>query len=400
VCARKHIVSRLNQRVKLLGLTPSGIIVELISIIASTLLVATWLAYPLLVFALRNRHPFRTGEGRWRVTALVAAWNAEKEIGRRVRNLAEQTYPAELLQIYVASDGSTDDTLSEALKAAPGRVIAKQFPRGGKSAVQTAAMADITDEIVVLTDADTDFASDCVEQLLAPFSDPQVGCVTGTIISRDASRPLSKDQALYWRFENWLRLCESDAGILITAAGPCMAFRRKLFKPLLPTLGDDCMIPLDVALRGYRIVHAPLAIAYDTFPSTPRGELLARKRMTTRNLAGFFARPVLLNPLRYPGYALSLWLHKIFRWMTPFFALALALSSVRLWVLLPELAFLLLAIWGGLSAMRRGPAPRIASAAFSFVVVNLGFALGVLNWLGGRKITTYTNLRDTIPPRT
>jgi len=378
-------------------------IYELISIIAGALLLVTWVAYPLLVS--RFKGPSRTWarENRWRVTALVAAWDAGKEIGQRVRNLAEQTYPADLLRIYIASDGSTDDTVSEALKAAPGRVTAKQFPRGGKSATQTLAMPEITDEIVVLTDADTDFAPDCVEHLLAPFSDPKVGCVTGTMISRDASRPLSKDQGLYWRFENWLRLSESDAGILITCAGACMAFRRQLFKPLEPTQGDDCMIPLDVALQGYRIVHAPLAIAYDTFPSTLGGELLARMRMTTRNLDGFFARPVLLNPVRYPGYALSLWLHKIFRWMTPFFALALWLSSMavpkpHLWLLAPQLAFLLLAILGSSFAVRGKKAPRIAAAAFSFVAVNAGFALGVLRWLGGRKITTYTNIRDTIPP--
>jgi hypothetical protein len=60
--------------------------------------------------------------------------------------------------------------------------------------------------------------------------------------------------------------------------------------------------------------------------------------------------------------------------------------------------FAVLAIAGGLFAMRGRKAPRIAAAAFSFVAVNAGFALGVLRWLGGRKITTYTNIRDTIPP--
>lgn len=130
---------------------------------------------------------------------------------------------------------------------------------------------------------------------------------------------------------------------------------------------------------------------------------MARMRMTTRNLAGFFDRPILLNPFRYPGYALSLWLHKIFRWMTPFFAIALWLRSMavprpHLWVLLPQLAFTLLAITGGVFAMLGRKAPRTAAAAFSFVVANAGFALGVLRWLGGSKITTYTNIRDTIPP--
>ena len=375
---------------------------ELISIAAGALLVLTWVAYPLVVFCLRGHRRIWAGESRWEVTVLVAAWDAGKEIGPRVRNLAKQTYPSELLRIYVASDGSTDATVSEALKAAPGRVTAKQFPRGGKSAVQNAAMAEIPDEIVVLTDADAEFAPDCVERLLAPFSDPKVGCVTGTLISRDATPALSVDRGLYWRFENWLRLCESDSGILITAAGPCMAFRRELFKPLAHARGDDCMIPLDVVLQGYQVVQAPLAIAYDTFPSTLRGELRARMRMTTRNLAGFFDRPVLLNPFRYPGYALSLWLHKIFRWMTPFFAMVFLLTSMaprpRLSVLLPQMAFVLLATVGGLFALRDRAAPRIATFAFSFLVANLGFALGVVYWLAGKEITTYENIRSTVPP--
>ena len=182
-----------------------------------------------------------------------------------------------------------------------------------------------------------------------------------------------------------------------------MALRRELFKPLAHARGDDCMIPLDVVLQGYQVVQSPLAIAFDTFPSTLRGELRARMRMTTRNLAGFFDRPVLLNPFRYPGYALSLWLHKIFRWMTPFFAIALLLSSMaapkpRLSLILPQLAFVLLAMVGGLFALRGRAAPRIVSFAFSFFVANLGFALGVVQWLAGKEITTYENIRSTVPP--
>ena len=387
---------------------PAGVqlpIFELISVFAGLLILVTWVGYPLLISCLRGPQRVWAGESRWRVTVLVAAWNTGREIGRRVRNLADQTYPAELLRIYVASDGSTDATIPEALKAAPGRVTAKQFPRGGKSATQTAAMADISDEIIVLSDTDTRFASDCVMQLLAPFSDPNVGCVTGAIVARDGSRPLSNDQGLYWKYENWLRLGESDSGILVTAAGPCMAFRRKLFKPLEPARGDDCMIPLDVVLQGYRVVHTPLAIAYDTFPSTLRGELRARMRMTTRNLAGFFDRPALLNPFRHPGYALSLWLHKIFRWMTPFFAIALWLSSMaapkrNLFLLMPQVAFLLLVMLAvcfcaagevGQLALRLPP----SVSSWRTWALRCGRFNG---FLAGKETTTYTNIDDSAPP--
>jgi len=79
---------------------------------------------------------------------------------------------------------------------------------------------------------------------------------------------------------------------------------------------------------------------------------------------------------------------------------SMAAPKPRLFVFLPQLAFLLLAMWGGLFAIRGRTAPRIAAAAFSFVAVNAGFALGVLRWLGGKEITAYTNIRDTIPPAT
>ena len=44
------------------------------------------------------------------VTVVVAAWNEEDVIERRLANLLELDYPAEKLEIVVASDASTDRT--------------------------------------------------------------------------------------------------------------------------------------------------------------------------------------------------------------------------------------------------------------------------------------------------
>jgi hypothetical protein len=89
--------------------------------------------------------------------------------------------------------------------------------------------------------------------------------------------------------------------------------------------------------------------------------------------------------------------------MTPFFAMAFLLSSMaapkpHLSLLLPQMAFVLLAMWGGLFALRGTTAPRIAGFAFSFFVANVGFALGVVHWMSGKEITTYENTRSTSPP--
>ena len=58
---------------------------------------------------------------------------------------------------------------------------------------------------------------------------------------------------------------------------------------------------------------------FDTMPHSVNGELRARIRMTARNWSGTWARPALLNPLRFPFTALGLISHKLLRWWTPFF---------------------------------------------------------------------------------
>ena len=53
------------------------------------------------------------------VTVVVAAWNEEAVIERRLENLLALDYPADRLEIVVASDASTDrtDELVEAVAA-------------------------------------------------------------------------------------------------------------------------------------------------------------------------------------------------------------------------------------------------------------------------------------------
>ena len=56
------------------------------------------------------------------VAVIVAAYNEEDAIERRVANLRELDYPAELVEIIVTSDASTDRT-EELAAAAGARVI-------------------------------------------------------------------------------------------------------------------------------------------------------------------------------------------------------------------------------------------------------------------------------------
>ena len=170
------------------------------------------------------------------VAVLITVHNEAHQIVERVQNVLDQGYPRGLLDIVLASDGSTDELAS---------VVAEHFgddvrlvhadQQVGKSLIQNRAVESIGASIVVFSDADTRFASGFLEALVAPFSEPSVGAVQAHLlfVPADASTPVAS-QERYWRSELEIRQLESDLGILAVASGCCVAVRRNLWRPLDP----------------------------------------------------------------------------------------------------------------------------------------------------------------------
>lgn len=370
--------------------------------LSCALVAYTWAGYPLLLKALRKR-PRRSSsaDGLPTITVLLTVRNGEGRVAPRLQDILSQDYPVGRMRVFVASDGSNDRTIDEATSTGDPRVVAKQFPCLGKSATQNAAFLELSDDIVVFTDVDTRFAPGFLNEIVRPFSDPEVGCVSGSLMLQEKRQAIAEGQSLYWRFEMWLRAQESRVGLLSTATGACMACRRVLLRPLMPGCGEDCTVPLDIVERGYIVVHAEKARAYDEMPDTLSGELNARARMTCRNLRGTISHACLLNPFRRPGHALALWSHKMLRWMTPLFFISAGLSSMLLytelkifvWTVFLILAFSGLGLAFHASDIRQ---PRILSLPFSFIVANFGFLLGIMLFLRGADFASYQNTSPTV----
>src|SRR3954470_21018166 len=115
----------------------------------------------------------RSAEIEPTVAIIVAAYNEETVIGRRIENLLALDYPRERLQIVVTSDASTDRT-EEIAAAYPGvKVIRNE--RGGKVAAQDRAVRETDSEIVAFSDANATWSEDALRKLVRGFADPDVG---------------------------------------------------------------------------------------------------------------------------------------------------------------------------------------------------------------------------------
>jgi cellulose synthase/poly-beta-1,6-N-acetylglucosamine synthase-like glycosyltransferase len=302
---------------------------------ATGLLAYTYVLFPLLLLlraALRPR-PHASGEITPSVTLVISARNEAASIGAKLENLLSLDYPADRLEVVIASDGSDDGT-DELVRGYTERgVRLVSLPRVGKAAALNAAVAEARGEILVFSDANSIYAPDALRALVRPFADPSVGGVAGDqrYRSGDGTDAIASGEQRYWDLDRLLKAAESRAGSTISATGAIYAVRRSLFRLVPPGVTDDFFTSTGAIAQGYRLVFAADAVAYEPVAKTSEVEWGRKVRVMTRGLRGVLMRRELLDARRHGFYAVQLLTHKLLR-RTMVFPLALAAgTSPLLW---------------------------------------------------------------------
>ena len=268
------------------------------------------------------------------VTLVVPAYNEADILGEKVRNCLALDYPADKLHLLFITDGSTDH--SGEVLAAFSRVRHLHLPeRGGKSLAENRAIRYVTSPYVIFTDCNTTLNPTAVRQLVRHYADDRVGAVSGEKrVARDGSAS-GAGEGLYWKYESFLKRCDSDIASLMGAAGELVSFRTALFHPLeADTILDDFVQSMRIVAAGYRVVYEPEAYAMEP-PSFSLAEEMKRKvRICAGGWQAMSRLLPLLNPLRYPIISLLYVSHRVLRWsLTPLLlALLLPLNGVLAYV--------------------------------------------------------------------
>ena len=367
---------------------------------SASLLAYVYLGYPALVRAwsgLRPK-PILRAPAEPEVTMLVVAHNEADNVAERLENALVQAYPADKLEIVLASDGSTDETVERARVYEPAGVTVMAFERRrGKPAVLNDLVPSARGEIVVLGDARQRFAPDAVRALVAPFADARVGAVSGELILREdgADSAVGQGVGFYWRYEKFMRAHEGRIDSTVGVTGAVYAIRRHLFEAIPDdTILDDVLIPLRIVRRGYRVVFEPAARAFDR-PAADAGQEFARKARTLAGNFQLFSRePWLLSPRRNRVWVQTL-SHKGLRLIAPLlhagaFLAALPLTRGRVYrlALAAQLAFYAAAAAGGAgrNARRR---PALLSVPYAMCLLNGATVAGFVRFLRGRQPATW-----------
>lgn len=300
----------------------------LVFLVSGALVTYVLALYPALLAlgVFRKAPPVAARPVRKTVSLLLPVRNGERWMRAKLESIFGLDYPAELLEVIVISDGSSDGT-EEAARGFP-QVRLLRIPPSGKAAALNAGMREATGEILFFTDVRQPLDPQCLKVLVSQFSDPRVGAASGELIIRRGATAEEEQVGLYWRYEKRIRKEHSRINSVLGATGAIYAMRRELASPLPPDcLLDDVHLPLLAFLRGYRVIFVEEALAYDD----PAG-LEQEFRRKVRTLAGVYQLlrrfPALLTPRnRMWIHTLS---HKFGRLLLPYALLALLVSSVLL----------------------------------------------------------------------
>lgn len=329
------------------------------------------------------------------VSIIIAARNEAGVIREKLRNTRELDYPKDRLDVWVASDGSTDGTATIACQSGEGlRLQVRHFPSGpGKSTVQNLVVAEACGKILVFTDAPTMLSPQTIKDIVRHFTDPRVGFVTGHVRYSNANRSSSAvGESLYWRYDGWIRARESDLGILAQGSGPLLAFQQDFFRPLDAWECDDFELPLRAIRGGKRVVLEDQPLAIDEVVESSSGLFRTKTRIVSHDYVVLWKHRELMNPFKHGLLAVGLISHKFLRWWTPLLMLlALLVSAVAFcegslgwgWMLVQGV-FYLCAAAGCIIQGRSAAWARIVALPWNFCVVQAASANGLRLALTGR----------------
>jgi glycosyltransferase involved in cell wall biosynthesis len=361
----------------------------------------TYAGFPALVLArgrLRPR-PHREEPVTPSVSIVIAARNEVASIGGKLDNLEALDYPADRLEVLIASDGSEDGTNELVAARAHDRLRLVDLPRGGKAATLNAAVARARGEVLVFSDANSMFAPDAVRRLVAPFADPEVGGVAGDqrYLADGGEAAVAGGERSYWSLDRAIKLAESRGGHVISATGAIYAVRRSLFREVPASSTDDFATSTGVIAQGRRLVFAPDAVAYEPVGASAEVEFSRKVRVMTRGLNGVIIRRELLDPRRHGFYALQLLSHKVLRRLMAIPLIVLAASATALRRRSPFYAaaaaaqgsVYLVGVLGLLAGRRPRARGKLVAAPTFFVLVNAASLKALLNVVRRRDIARW-----------
>lgn len=349
-----------------------------------------WLAGLWRKFELHTREDYCP-----RVSVLISARNEERDIEWKIGETLGWNYPADRLELIIASDASEDrtDEIVQGIHDSRLKYV-RMESRVGKNEALNRLSKIATGELLLFSDANSHINKDCLAGMVRYFSDPRVGCVTGTEHTQSEEKELAVGSGTraYLDYEFGITRLESRVGSIIVCDGALFAIRRSLFYPLQPDLANDLELPFWIGSQGYALLCDPKAWALEKAMRSSREEFNRKRRICGQGVLGFWRLRGRLRGFR----AWQFLSRKVMRWLSLIPMAGILLASAMLWrspffalLLALQVVFYILAFVGWTLNLRDRQGGAIFTMPFYFLLVNLAAVIGVFQACTGRRFAVW-----------
>jgi cellulose synthase/poly-beta-1,6-N-acetylglucosamine synthase-like glycosyltransferase len=360
-----------------------------------------YFGYPALLWILSRvrPRPVASADVTPHVTFIVAAYNEEANIAAKIENTLALDYPADRIEVFVVSNGSTDHTNDIVSAFDDPRVRLLALPSPGKMQALNEGAAAAHGEIFVFTDADFLLDRHTLRLMASQFADPRVGggCGSRNTSVRREGDATGEGEGLYARWDKWQKTLESKIGSVFAADGLLYAIRRELYVPITDVhAADDIAISTQVPIRGFRLIFEPNATAFERAGVNAQQEFGRRIRVTNHSLRAVLGLGRHL--VTHGFYSLEIVSHKLVRHLIPFFLIPLFVASAFLAsrnafyaiAFGAQVIVYTLAILGWLLRSARVGRAKPLFVPYYFCFVNAAAFLGVLSIAHGTRHAAWT----------
>nr|WP_026210787.1 glycosyltransferase family 2 protein [Flexithrix dorotheae] len=290
------------------------------------LLFYSYLGYGLVLFGLiklkrifwngKRKVSQYQGDDLPEVTLVVAAYNEEEFIEKKINNSLQLEYPEDKLKFLFVTDGSNDRTPDIVKKYSQIRLFHKPG-REGKIAAVSRVMPNVDTPITVFSDANTILNERAIINLVRHFKDEKIGAVAGEkrIEKLTEDNASGAGEGFYWHYESKLKKWDAELYSVVGAAGELFCIRTALFEDVQPdTLIEDFVMTMIIAKNGYRVLYEPEATATESSSASIKEETKRKIRIAAGGIQAILRLSSILNIFRYGLLSFQYISHRVLRW--------------------------------------------------------------------------------------